>query len=103
MPGRRARTKVKKTRPYRPQTNGKIERFHRTLLQEWAYIRPWENETQRADAYRGFLHYYNSHRTHGALNWNTPASTIGNNLPYYTLRRASPLGRPTRRTALRSC
>ena len=78
---RRTGAKPKKTRPYRPQTNGKVERFHRTLLEEWAYIRPWASETERADAYRGFLHYYNCHRTHGALNWNTPASTIGNNLP----------------------
>ena len=37
----KTRTKVKKTRPYRPQTNGKVERFHRILLEEWAYIRPW--------------------------------------------------------------
>ena len=36
---------VKKTRPYRPQTNGKVERFHRILLEEWAYIRPWTSET----------------------------------------------------------
>ncbi|MCY3952920.1 MAG: integrase core domain-containing protein, partial [bacterium] len=78
---RRTGAEPKKTRPYRPQTNGKVERFHRTLLEEWAYIRPWASETERADAYRGFLHYYNCHRTHGALNWNTPASTIGNNLP----------------------
>ena len=41
----RTTTKAKKTRPYRPQTNGKIERFHRTLLQEWAYIRPREAKT----------------------------------------------------------
>ena len=78
---KRTRTKVKKTRPYRPQTNGKVERFHCTLLEEWAYIRPWTSEQQRQDAYRGFLHYYNHHRTHSALDWNTPASTIGNNLP----------------------
>ncbi|MYJ13127.1 MAG: transposase family protein, partial [Acidimicrobiia bacterium] len=78
---RRTRTTVKKTRPYRPQTNGKVERFHRTLLEEWAYIRPWRSETERADAYRGFLHYYNHHRTHSALGWNTPASTIRDNLP----------------------
>ena len=43
---KRTRTKVKKTRPYRPQTNGKVERFHRTLLEEWAYIRPWSSEQQ---------------------------------------------------------
>ena len=47
---KRTGTKVKKTRPYRPQTNGKVERFHRILLEEWAYIRPWRSETQRADA-----------------------------------------------------
>ena len=74
-------TRPKHTRPYRPQTNGKIERFHRTLLEEWAYIRPWMSETQRHQAYGGFLHYYNHHRAHGALNWRTPAATIGNNLP----------------------
>lgn len=74
------RCRHKRTRPYRPQTNGKIERYHRTLLQEWAYIRPWTSETQRRRAYQGFLHYYNHHRTHSALRWNTPASTIGNNL-----------------------
>ena len=52
-----------------------------TILEEWAYIRPWTSEQQRQDAYQGFLHYYNHHRTHSALNWNTPDSTIGNNLP----------------------
>ncbi len=78
---KQTRTRPKKTRPYRPQTNGKVERFHRILLEEWAYIRPWTSETERANAYQGFLHYYNCHRTHGALGWNTPASTIGNNLP----------------------
>ena len=75
------RTKVKKTRPYRPQTNGKVERFHRILLEEWAYIRPWTSEQQRQDAYQGFLHYYNHHRAHGALGWNTPASTLKDNVP----------------------
>jgi transposase InsO family protein len=69
------------TRPYRPQTNGKIERFHRILLEEWAYIRPWDSETQRARAYRGFIHFYNHHRPHGSLRWATPASIIKDNLP----------------------
>jgi len=71
----------RRTRPYRPQTNGKIERFHRILLEEWAYIRPWTSEAQRAVAYRGFLHFYNHHRSHGALSWATPASTLRDNLP----------------------
>ena len=74
-------TKVKKTRPRRPQTNGKVERFHRILLEEWAYIRPWTSETQRHHEYDGFIHFYNHHRSHGALGWATPASTLRDNLP----------------------
>ena len=74
-------TTVKKTRPRRPQTNGKVERFHRILLEEWAYIRPWTSETQRANAYYGFIHFYNHHRAHGALGWATPTSTLQDNLP----------------------
>ena len=66
--------------PYRPQTNGKIERFHRTLLEEWAYIRDSTSEHERRVAYDGFLHYYNHHRTHSALRWATPASIIRDNV-----------------------
>ena len=72
-------TTVKKTRPRRPQTNGKIERFHRILLEEWAYIRPWTSEAR----YTGFVHFYNHHRPHGALDWSTPiaiAHPTGDNL-----------------------
>jgi transposase InsO family protein len=75
----------KRTRPYRPQTNGKVERFHRILLEEWAYIRPWTSETERQLAYDGFIHFYNHHRSHGALAWATPHETLtrlaGDNLP----------------------
>ena len=74
-------TTVKKTRPRRPQTNGKVERFHRILLEEWAYIRPWTSEGQRRRAYTRFIHFYNHHRSHGALNWATPTSTLRDNLP----------------------
>ena len=77
----KTRTTVKKTRPYRPQTNGKVERFHRILLEEWAYIRPWRSETQRTRAYPGFIHFYNHHRSHGSLGWATPTSIIQDNLP----------------------
>ena len=73
--------KVKKTRPRRPQTNGKVERFHRILLEEWAYIRPWNSETERHHGYTGFIHFYNHHRSHGALGWATPTSTLKDNLP----------------------
>ena len=74
-------TIVKKTRPRRPQTNGKIERYHRILLDEWAYIRPWTSEHERVVAYDHFVHFYNHHRPHGALGWATPINTLGDNLP----------------------
>ena len=74
-------TVVKKTRPYRPQTNGKVERFHRILLEEWAYIRPWTSDLERTHAYAGFIHFYNHHRSHGSLKWATPISIIRDNLP----------------------
>jgi transposase InsO family protein len=74
-------TTVKKTRPYRPQTNGKIERFHRILLEEWAYIRDWTSEQQRAAGFTGFIHFYNHHRSHGSLTWATPMDIIRDNLP----------------------
>lgn len=70
------RTSIKKTRPRRPQTNGKVERFHRILLEEWAYICPWASEHQRHSAYSGFIHFYNHHRPHGALDWHTPITTL---------------------------
>src|SRR3954470_23079076 len=69
-------TVLKKTRPRRPQTNGKVERFHRILLEEWAYIRPWTSDRQRTPPYPGFIHFYNHHRTHGSLGWSTPAATL---------------------------
>jgi transposase InsO family protein len=50
-------TTVKKTRPRRPQTNGNVERYHRILLEEWAYIRPWTSETQRHAGYTNFVHF----------------------------------------------
>jgi transposase InsO family protein len=69
----------KHTRPYRPQTNGKIERFHRTLADGWAYARFYESETQRRDALPGWLHFYNQHRLHTAIG-GPPISRL-NNLP----------------------
>ena len=74
-------TKVTKTRVRRPQTNGKVERFHRILVEEWAYIRPWTSESERHSAYQGFIHFYNHHRSHGSLKWATPISTIEDNRP----------------------
>ena len=57
----------KRTRPYRPQTNGKVERFNRILQEEWAYARPYRSETERVAAFPAFLHTYNHHRGHTAL------------------------------------
>ena len=59
--------KHKYCRPYRPQTNGKVERFHRTLLEEWAYARPYTCERSRTRAFAFWLHRYNHHRWHTAL------------------------------------
>jgi len=72
---------AKFTRPYRPQTNGKVERFHRILLEEWAYIRDWHSDAERSEHYEHFVHFYNHHRAHGALGWSTPMSTLRDNVP----------------------
>lgn len=66
------------TRPYRPQTNGKVERFNRTLLEEWAYARPYTSEAERVAAYPDWLHTYNHHRGHTALKGKPPASRVPN-------------------------
>ena len=68
----------KRIRPYRPQTNGKVERFHRTLADEWAYTRPYTSETERRAALDPWLHTYNHHRGHTALKGLPPASRVPN-------------------------
>ncbi|BCJ39159.1 IS481 family transposase [Actinocatenispora thailandica] len=68
----------KRTRPYRPQTNGKVERFNRTLLDEWAYAQPYQTETDRRAAYPAWLHTYNHHRRHTALGGQPPATRVPN-------------------------
>ena len=70
------RTKHKWTRPYRPQTNGKVERYHRTLAREWAYQRAWSSNAERAAALAGFLDRYNYARPHTALKGRPPASRL---------------------------
>lgn len=72
------------TRPYRPQTNGKVERFNRTLMQEWAYSRPYTSEKARQREYAGFIHDYNYHRAHTAINGSTPAQRVHNVTGKYT-------------------
>lgn len=68
------------TRRYRPQTNGKAERFNRTLLEEWAYAQPFTSGTERAAALPGWLHTYNNHRTHTAIGGHPPITRV-NNVP----------------------
>ncbi|MGY1605532.1 IS481 family transposase, partial [Geodermatophilus sp. SYSU D00815] len=64
------------TRRYRPQTNGKAERFNRTLLEEWAYAQLFGSGSERAAALPGWLHAYNHHRSHTAIGGRTPISRI---------------------------
>jgi transposase InsO family protein len=61
-----------RTRPYRPRTNGKAERFIQTLLREWAYVRPYESSAVRAAALPRWLGYYNRARPHGGLGGASP-------------------------------
>lgn len=68
----------KRTRPYRPQTNGKIERFHRTLGDGWAYARFYDSTEQRNTALPDWLHFYNHHRVHTAIGGQPPVTRLTN-------------------------
>lgn len=70
--------KHKYTRPYRPQTNGKIERFHRTLAFEWAYAHHYDSDAARAATYQAWIHDYNHHRPHTALGGLSPIDRVHN-------------------------
>ena len=74
----------KLTRAYRPQTNGKVERFNRTLLDEWAYLQPYTSNAERTAALDGFLHAYNYHRCHTALGGQPPITRVNNLVGQYT-------------------
>ena len=74
------RIAVKKTRAYRPQTNGKAERFIRTLLERWAYAYPYAHEAERLAALPSALDFYNRFRPHRALGGLAPLQRV-NNLP----------------------
>jgi transposase InsO family protein len=73
-----------RTRPYRPQTNGKAERFIRTMLGGWAYGALYRNSSERAAALDGWLDYYNHHRRHSALGHKPPIARLN--------ERTNPLG-----------
>ncbi len=74
---RQHRIKHRRTRPYRPQTNGKAERFIQTALREWAYARAYRHSQQRALELPHWLHRYNWHRPHASLKGYPPISRIG--------------------------
>jgi len=73
-----------RTRPRRPQTNGKAERFIRTMLREWAYAAVYGSSPERAAALSGWLERYNYRRRHGALGHRPPIERLrelqGNNV-----------------------
>ena len=73
-----------RTRPYRPQTNGKIERFHRTLADGWGYARCYASEAERRTALPGWLHEYNHHRPHTACGNKPPITRLTNLSGQYT-------------------
>jgi transposase InsO family protein len=66
------------TRPYRPRTNGKAERFIQTALREWLYGKPYASSAHRATDMPAWLHWYNHHRPHAGINASTPASRLNN-------------------------
>jgi transposase InsO family protein len=70
----------KRTRPWRPQTNGKAERFIQTLINEWAYARPYHSNVERSAALQNFVDFYNRDRPHTALGGLSPLDVV-NNVP----------------------
>jgi transposase InsO family protein len=74
----------KRTRPYRPQTNGKIERFHRTLAEGWAFKKFYNTESARRAALPAWIHHYNHHRPHTAIGGSAPTSRLINLSDQYT-------------------
>ena len=68
----------KRTRPYRPQTNGKVERFHRTMTAGWAFRRLYLSESARRKALPAWLHEYNHHRLHTAIGQVPPITRLTN-------------------------
>jgi transposase InsO family protein len=67
-----------KTRPYRPRTNGKVERFHQTIAREWAYGLIYQTHRDRAQALPHWLNHYNTARPHSSLGGQAPISRVHN-------------------------
>jgi len=73
----------KRTRPFRPQTNGKAERFIRTLLDEWAYARPYRSNGDRLRALGRYVDFYNYGRPHTAIGGLVPHAAVNNLLEHH--------------------
>jgi transposase InsO family protein len=73
-----------RTRPYRPQTNGKIERFHRTLAEGWAFKKFYNSESARLAALPAWIHEYNHHRPHSAIGKCSPITRLNNLAGHHT-------------------
>jgi transposase InsO family protein len=74
----RHRIRHLKTKPYRPRTNGKVERFHQTMAREWAYGLVYQTHRDRARALPHWLHHYNTTRPHSSLAGQPPISRVHN-------------------------
>ena len=74
----------KRTRPYRPQTNGKIERFHRTMVEGWAFKKFYSSESARLAALPAWVHQYNHHRPHSAIGKAAPITRLDNLAGHHT-------------------
>lgn len=75
------------TRAYRPQTNGKAERFIQSALREWAYAWIYQNSAQRTEALSSWQHHYNCHRPHAGINGATPMSRLPNPMSHTSKTR----------------
>jgi len=65
-----------RTRPYTPRTNGKVERFHQTLMREWAYALEYASSDARAEALPHWIGHYNERRSHSALGRRPPIARV---------------------------
>ena len=93
----------KQTRPYRPQTNGKVERLNLTLKWEWAYAATYRSSQARLDTLQDWVHRYNHHRPHMAHGGGAPMSVFNNVPGNYTWGPSSsyPQGIDARREVTR--
>jgi transposase InsO family protein len=84
--------KQKFIQPRHPWTNGKVERFNRTMAQEWAYTRPYQSNQERTAAFAAWVRHYNYERKHGGIGWAAPVTRLGSCAPCTSGTRQQPAG-----------